>query len=140
MATKSIKSFLGTGWGFPPTFSRDALQVGMLSNEADIQSSLEILLSTRQGERIMLPGYGCNLDEMVFEPMTTTFKTYIKDMIQTAILYYEPRIDVQHISLDETRDAEGVIVVIIEYVVRSTNSRYNFVYPFYKNEGTQVNK
>jgi hypothetical protein len=112
----------------------------MLSDEADIQSSLEILLSTRQGERVMLHKYGCNLDEMVFEPMTTTFKTYIKDMIQTAILYYEPRIDVKKISLDETRDVEGVIVIIIEYVVRSTNSRYNFVYPFYKNEGTQVNK
>ena len=137
---KSGKSFLGTGWGFPPTFGRDTLQVGMLSDEADIQSSLEILLSTRQGERIMLHKYGCNLDEMVFEPMTTTFKTYIKDMIQTAILYYEPRIDVKKISLDETRDVEGVIVIIIEYVVRSTNSRYNFVYPFYKNEGTQVNK
>lgn len=137
---KASKSFLGTGWGFPPAFSRDTLQVGMLSDEADIQSSLEILLSTRQGERIMLHKYGCNLDEMVFEPMTTTFKTYIKDMIQTAILYYEPRIDVKKISLDETRDVEGVIVIIIEYVVRSTNSRYNFVYPFYKNEGTQVNK
>ncbi len=140
MATKQIKSFLGTGWGFPPTFSKNELQAGMLSNEADIQSSLEILLSTRQGERVMLPKYGCNLNEMVFEPMTTTFKTYIKDMIQTAILYYEPRIDVKKIQLDETRDAEGVIVVIIEYVVRSTNSRYNFVYPFYKNEGTQVKK
>lgn len=137
---KTVKSFLGTGWGFPPTFSKQNLQVEMLSDEADIQSSLEILLSTRQGERVMLHKYGCNLDEMVFEPMTTTFKTYIRDMIQTAILYYEPRIDVQKITLDETRDAEGVIVVIIEYVVRSTNSRYNFVYPFYKNEGTQVNK
>lgn len=137
---KAIKSFLGTGWGFPPTFSKAATQIGMLSDEDDIQSSLEILLSTRQGERVMLHKYGCNLDEMVFEPMTTTFKTYIKDMIQTAILYYEPRIDAKKVTLDDSRDAEGVIVVIIEYVVRSTNSRYNFVYPFYKNEGTQVKK
>lgn len=137
---KMFNSFLGTGWGFPPTFGKDTLQVGMLSDEEDIQSSLEILLSTRQGERVMLHKYGCNLDEMVFEPMTTTFKTYIKDMIQTAILYYEPRIDVKKITLDDSRDAEGVILVIIEYVVRSTNSRYNFVYPFYKNEGTQVKK
>ena len=137
---KSFISFLGTGWGFPPTFSKNTLEVGMLSDEEDIQNSLEILLSTRQGERVMLHKYGCNLDEMVFEPMTTTFKTYIKDMIQTAILYYEPRIDVKKITLDDSRDAEGVILVIIEYVVRSTNSRYNFVYPFYKNEGTQVKK
>ncbi len=137
---KTFNSFLGTGWRFPPTFSKDTLQVGMLNNEEDIQSSLEILLSTRKGERVMLHKYGCNLNEMVFEPMTTTFKTYIKDMIQTAILYYEPRIDVKKITLDDSRDAEGVILVMIEYIVRSTNSRYNFVYPFYKNEGTQVIK
>jgi uncharacterized protein len=137
---KVVKSFLGTGWSFPPTFNKAAQEVEMLSDEADIQSSLEILLSTRQGERVMQHKYGCNLDEMVFEPMTTTFKTYIKDMIQTAILYYEARIDVKKIELDDSRDSEGVILVIIEYVVRSTNSRFNFVYPFYKNEGTQVKK
>ena len=137
---KLIKSFLGTGWSFPPTFSKSSQQIEMLSDEADIQSSLEILLVTRRGERVMQHKYGCNLDEMLFEPLTTTFKTYIRDMIQTAILYYEPRIDAKKIELDDSRETEGVVLVIIEYVVRSTNSRFNFVYPFYKNEGTQVNK
>jgi len=37
----------------------------MTSDEADIQQSLQILLSTRRGERVMLPDYGCNLDEML---------------------------------------------------------------------------
>jgi uncharacterized protein len=137
---KLIKSFLGTGWSFPPTFSKASAQVEMLSDETDIQSSLEILLSTRRGERVMQHKYGCNLDEMLFEPLTTTFKTYIQDMIKTAILYFEPRIDAKKIDLDDSREAEGVVLVIIEYVVRSTNSRFNYVYPFYKSEGTQVNK
>jgi len=132
------KSFLGTGWGYPPTFSKQTLQVGMLSDEADIQSSLEILLSTRQGERVMLPGYGCNLDQLVFEPLTTTFKTYIKDLISTAILYYEARITVNKIELDDTGELEGRILISIDYTVRATNSRFNFVYPFYKNEGTEL--
>jgi phage baseplate assembly protein W len=137
---KLIKSFLGTGWSFPPTFNKAGKEVEMLNDEADIQSSLEILLSTRPGERVMQHKYGCNLDEMVFEPLTTTFKTYIKDLITTAILYYEPRVEAKKIELDDSRESEGVILVIIEYVTRSTNSRFNFVYPFYKNEGTQVNK
>ena len=131
-----IKSFLGTGWGFPPSFSKTAEPLGMLSNEMDIQSSLEILLSTRQGERVMRQDYGCNLDELVFEPLTTTFKTYIKDLIATAILYYEPRIDVNKIELDNTGELDGRILISIEYTVRSTNSRFNFVFPFYKTEGT----
>jgi phage baseplate assembly protein W len=131
-------SFLGTGWSFPPTFDSVSKAVSMTSDEADIQLSLQILLSTSKGERVMVPDYGCNLDEMLFEPMSTTFKTYISEMIKTSILYYEARIDLNSVQVDDSRDAEGIILLIINYTVRSTNSRFNFVYPFYKNEGTEL--
>ena len=133
------KSFLGTGWGFPPEFNITSSNVEMLSDAEDIQSSLEILLSTKPGERVMLPRYGCNLDEMIFEPLTTTFKTYMKDLISTAILYFETRIDVNRIELDDTGELEGRILISIDYTIRATNSRFNFVYPFYKKEGTEIN-
>lgn len=136
METK--KSFLGTGWGFPPQFDNTLSAVNMISDVEDINSSLGILLSTRQGERVMQPTYGCNLDELVFEPLTTTFKTYIKDLIATAILYYEPRIDVNRIELDDSEELQGKVLITVEYTVRSTNSRFNFVYPYYKTEGTEV--
>ena len=135
---KVIKSFLGTGWNFPPAFSSAVPGPAMISDEDDIRSSLEILLTTRQGERVMRPDYGCNLDELVFEPLTTTFKTYIKDLIATAILYYEPRIDVDKIELDDTGELEGKILIIIEYKIKSTNSRFNFVFPFYRREATDL--
>lgn len=135
---KIIKSFLGTGWGFPPAFSNIATEVEMISDEEDIKSSLEILLTTRPGERVMRPDYGCNLDELVFEPLTTTFKTYIKDLISTAILYYEPRIEVNSIDLDDTGELEGRILIVIDYTVSATNTRFNFVFPFYKNEATDL--
>jgi uncharacterized protein len=131
-------SFLGTGWGFPPTFDSSTDTVVMTSDEADIHQSLQILLATRQGERVMVPDYGCNLDEMVFEPMTTTFKTYISEMIQTAILFYEPRIDLNTVQVDDSQETEGVILLILNYTIRTTNSRFNFVYPYYKNEGTEI--
>jgi len=131
--------FLGTGWGFPPTFDNTTNKVVMTSDEADIQLSLQILLSTRKGERVMLPDYGCNLNEMLFEPMNATFKSYISEMIRTAILYYEARIDLNSLLIDDSQDAEGVIIINISYTVRTTNSRFNFVYPFYKREGTELN-
>ncbi len=110
----------------------------MLSDEEDIKSSLGILLTTRPGERVMRPDYGCNLDELVFEPLTTTFKTYIKDLIATAILYYEPRIEVNSIEMDDTGELEGRILITIDYTISATNTRFNFVFPFYKNEGTDL--
>jgi phage baseplate assembly protein W len=131
-------SFLGTGWGFPPSFDNATKSMVMTSDEADIQLSLQILLATRKGERVMQPDYGCNLDEMVFEPMTTTFKTYISEMVKTAILYYEARIDLYSVQVDDSQETNGVILLIISYTVRTTNSRFNFVYPYYKNEGTEI--
>jgi uncharacterized Zn-binding protein involved in type VI secretion len=63
-------SFLGTGWSFPPTFDRDSGQVEMVSDLADIEQSLDILLSTSLGERVMVPDYGCNLDDYMFESLS----------------------------------------------------------------------
>ena len=132
------KSFLGTGWGFPPEFNKENRAVKMLTDEADIKSSLEILLSTRLGERIMVPGYGCNLDELMFKPLNLTLKTFVVDLIKTAILYHEPRIDVTKINIDPTNELEGVLLINLDYTVRNTNSRKNMVYPFYKAEGNEL--
>jgi hypothetical protein len=60
------RPFLGRGWTFPPEFDPVLPGVKMLEEETDIASSLELLLSTRPGERVMLPEYGCNLEELVF--------------------------------------------------------------------------
>ena len=97
-------SFLGTGWSFPPAFNKATATVELTSDELDIQRSLQILLSTKKGERVMQPDYGCNLDEMLFEPMTTTFKTYIREMVRTAILYYEGRINLNSVVVDDSRE------------------------------------
>ncbi len=132
------RPFLGRGWSFPPEFDRQAKAVVMLEEEADIESSLHILLSTRLGERVMLPTYGCNMDSLVFEAMNLTLLTYMKDLVENAILYHEPRIDLDKVVIDTTRQTEGLLLIEIIYTVRTTNSRYNYVYPFYLNEGTNL--
>ncbi len=132
-------NFLGRGWSFPPTFNLEVSGVEMLEQEADIASSLEILLSTVPGERVMLPEFGCNLEDLLFENLDTTTKTLMTDIIETAILYFEPRIDLEKVSLDSSRELEGVVLIELIYRVRSTNSRFNFVFPFYKQEGTDIN-
>jgi phage baseplate assembly protein W len=60
------------------------------------------------------------------------------DLIKTAILYHEPRIDVDKINIDPTNETEGVLLIIIDYTIRTTNSRKNMVYPFYKGEGNEL--
>ena len=136
---KSKIPFLGTGWSFPPEFKINQKEIKMISDEEDIESSLYILLSTRLGERVMLPEYGCNLDELLFEGLNRTLITYVTDLIETAILYHEPRIEVISIDISETDPLEGKLIIEIDYRIRVTNTRRNMVFPFYKEEGTDLN-
>ena len=135
---KSKGSFLGRGWSFPPQFSKSSKSVELVADEEDIRQSLSILLSTSIGERIMQPDYGCDLGFMLFDKLTTTTETSIKDLIETAILYHEPRIDLENVTLRPDGDQDGMILIDIDYTIRSTNTRNNMVYPYYFNEGTDV--
>ncbi|WP_343671757.1 GPW/gp25 family protein [Chitinophaga sp.] len=132
-----VNSFLGRGWSFPPTFNQQTGAVELVSDYEDIQESLNILLSTSLGERVMQPKYGCNLNDYLFEPLSSSMIGYIKDRVQTAILLYEPRIIAG--KIDVTADSsfdliEGRFTISIEYTVPGTNSRFNYVYDYYKNE------
>lgn len=130
-------AFLGTGWSFPPEFSPQLGEVIMSSDEQDIQESLSIILSTKLGERVMLPIFGCNLDDLLFENLDLTTKTLAIERINDAILYYEPRINVLSVFINESRELEGVLLINVDYQIRATNSRMNMVYPFYKIEATE---
>jgi phage baseplate assembly protein W len=132
--------FLGTGWAFPPTFNKSIGTVEMVSDEEDIRQSLHILLSTSLGERVMQPDYGCNLNDYVFEGLNSTTIGYIKERVANSILYYEPRIVVERIevtSAGSVDNLEGRFLIDLTYSIPGTNSRFNYVYDFYKNEAVK---
>lgn len=128
-------AFLGRGWSFPPSFDKNTEEVDMTEGTEDIEGSLRILLSTALGERVMQPKFGCNLNDMIFESLDTSLQTEMKNRVETALLYFEPRIDVRTIELITENEIDGKILISIDYVVRSTNSRSNLVFPFYISEG-----
>ena len=130
--------FLGKGWAFPPAFDREAQTVAMVTAEEDIRESLYILLSTIPGERVMLPEYGCLLHEHVFDLMGETLFTHLKGLIEHAILYFEPRITIENITIAGEDGREGQLTILLEYKIIQTNARNNMVIPFYLKEGTLV--
>ena len=107
-------SYLGKGWSFPPSFNKQENKISMVVNEEDVKQSLQILLSTKPGERIMQPTFGCNLDIMVFEPMTTSLITYVKDLVKKAILFHEARINVNKIDISTQEINSGLILIDID--------------------------
>jgi len=127
-------SFLGTGWGFPPQFTKGGADLNLVSGTEDIQQSLEILLSTQAGERVMQEEFGCDLNRILFEEMDQSLVNTLSSLISDAILYYEPRITLDNLDVSESDSQQGLLLIQIQYTVRSTNSRFNLVYPFYINE------
>ena len=130
--------FLGKGWSFPPTFDLIERSVTMVEDEVDIQQSLDVLLSTSLGERVLRSDFGCGINTMPFENITTTLLTKMERIIEKAILKYEPRIQLDAVFFTKTNAVEGVLYIQIEYTIRSTNSRLNYVYPFYIKEGSHI--
>jgi len=128
--------FLGTGWKFPPVFSRESAAVEMVSAAEDIRESLWILLSTSPGERVMVPEFGCALWRMVFERLDRTTITEMEELVRRAILKWEPRVDVDAVTVAADPGVGGLVHIDVAYTVRHINTRSNLVFPFYINEAT----
>ena len=137
MQQKIDRSFLGTGWGFPPTFRREWYGVEMLSDKEDIESSIHIILSTVTGERVMLATFGCNLQPHVFDQMTPPNIAMIQKIVFEALVFHEPRIIVGELTSTPDHN-RGVLQIDIPYTITTTNTRYNYVYPFYMSEATNI--
>jgi len=127
-------AFLGVGWAFPLALAADG-SVATAAYEEDVRQSVLIILGTRRGERVMRPDFGAGLEDFVFEPMSVATQEAMKKRVQDSLIEWEPRIDVLAVDVRSDAPALGRLLVDLSYRVRSTNTHYNLVYPFYLEEG-----
>lgn len=130
----SDQGFLGQGWAFPPQFSLGGNRVTLSAGADDIRQSLQILFSTQLGERTMQDGFGADLNTVLFEEVDQALINTLTRLMSDAILYHEPRISLDRLDVSESDSQQGLLLISMDYTIRSTNSRYNMVYPFYLNE------
>lgn len=129
-------TFLGSGWSFPPTFHSKGATVGLVAEERDVQQSIQIILGTNPGERPMNLDFGCNLREFVFEEVDRSLLTRIRDRVTRALEAHEPRITDIAVDVDRDDGDHTLLLVAISYRLRTSNSRFNLVYPFFQQEAT----
>jgi phage baseplate assembly protein W len=133
-----LKSFLGTGWSFPPSFSQDGKQAQLSTEQEDIEQSIKIILSTLPGERLMRPEFGCGINNFVYEKHDSAFINGLNHIIDKALLNFEPRINFIEAVVLEREDLDGVLHIEVSYDIIITNTRHNLVFPFYLLEGTNL--
>jgi phage baseplate assembly protein W len=127
-------TFLGTGWTFPPAFTSRGADVETVSGAEDIRQSLEILFGTAPGERVLQEDFGSDLSRYLFEEIDRDLIQNLTSLISDAILYHEPRIHLNDLEISEAEAEAGLLLIQLDFTVRSTNSRFNMVYPFYLSE------
>ena len=129
------KEFLGVGWKFPVEVDKTTGRIKTSSYEEDIKESIRIIMMTRKGERMMMPEFGCGIQDCIFETMETSSLARMEQEIMHALIRWEPRIIEPRVHVEQDKNEEGRLNIYVNYVVRSTNNPYNLVYPYYINEG-----
>lgn len=130
----SDPGFLGRGWAFPVVAARDG-GIAFVSGEVSIEQGLNIVLGTSPGERVMRPEFGCGIWELVMEPNTAQLHGRLQTRVRQALTRWEPRIDVLDVQVAAPPEQKNVLLIRIDYRVRSNNAAYNLVYPFFLQEG-----
>ena len=125
--------FLGVGWSFPVEVDADG-RIHLAQYEESIRQAIWIILSTARGERMMRPDFGCGIHNLVFAVNSAETAGRVANEVREALLYWEPRIDVLDVGVTPG-DTGDVLLIQIDYRVRTTNSRFNLVYPFYLEKG-----
>jgi uncharacterized protein len=123
--------FLGTGWAFPPAFDGPGCGVAMVQGADDVHEALRILFATNPGERAMRPAWGGGLRRMVFEHLDQSTLAGLRDAVEQAVRFHEPRVRLERVDIVPEEALEGVLRLALHYELRSTHTRHNLVLPFY---------
>lgn len=105
-------ALFGRGIAFPPRVTSDG-RVAWSEGETNVRESIRIILLTDQRERLRLPEFGGGLSRFLFEPNTATTRQLILSRVERALSEWEPRINVQSVTVDpDPEDREAAIVTI----------------------------
>jgi uncharacterized protein len=135
--TFDAKTYLGSGLSFP--LRTDARgKIMLTSGGQDIEEAIRIILSTRPGERVMRPRFGCRAHELLFEPRNPTTISLLQEYVYEALRIWEPRIEL--ISVDVVIDGaqDGALLANIQYEIKATHDTRSIVYPFFIEEEAEI--
>ena len=127
-------AFVGRGWRFPiKVNARGGLD---WSDGPDrVRDAIWLIIGTALGERVMRPTFGAGVQDYVFQPNSAVTRAALSDAVKQALLKWEPRIELDRVSVDPVPGERSQVMATIAYRLRTTNELFNIVYPFYLAEG-----
>lgn len=100
-------------------------QLKLVENAAAVLTSIDNILRTAPGERVMLPQFGSNLRGMVFESITPTLMKYLSRQVKDVIEAWDDRVTVQEVELRADPDKSMVSVTIL-FIIRGYSNVFEY--------------
>ncbi len=129
-----MSNFIGQGWSFPPKPDGRG-GIGQVSDEDKIAQAVRIILGTAVGERVMRPTFGSRLHELIFAPTNPQTLGLAELYVKEALLFWEPRIELQEVKASVDPEHQNVLLIHIKYRIKATHDERSLVYPFYRIPG-----
>lgn len=124
------QEFIGAGWAFPLRTDQTG-RIALVTDEREVEESIRLILATSPGERPMRPEFGCAVHDYVFAPADASTAGDIAYAVRVSLERWEPRIDLEGVSVRFDAVDDGVLYIDVHYSVRGTNDPRNLVFPFY---------
>jgi len=114
----------GQGIAFPPRLTSNG-QWAWSTGAQNIQESIQIILQTELGERLMLASFGAGLGQFWFEPNTTATRRLIQERVENALRLWEPRIQLQNVQVEADPTNAQQVLIAIAYELVATGTQEN---------------
>ena len=109
--------------------------IAMNALEDHVRQSILLILQTAKGERVMRPDFGARLRDLTFEPLNQATISLAQHYVQEALTRFEPRIEILNVEMRCQPNSRIDLLIHLQYRVRSTDTTFNLVYPFYIERG-----
>jgi phage baseplate assembly protein W len=96
-------------------------RLSLVNGDASVRQAILILLTTRPGERVMRPEYGCALHTLAFSPNDDTTAGLAIHYVRQALERWEPRVQILHLEAGRHPDQVEVLDVALQYRVLASN-------------------
>ncbi len=104
----------GRGIAFPPRLGADG-RLAWSDGPQNVRESIQVILLTRLGERLLLGEFGTTLPDLLFEPNTVATRRLVQEHITIALKQWEPRVRVQSIEVEQDPGEPRAATATIHY-------------------------
>ena len=109
------------GTSFPPRVGPDGA-IAWSSGDDNLRECVRVILMTDKNERMMLPEFGANLGRFLFAENTASTHRLIEEAVVQSVGRWEPRVLVQDVHVESSRQQPDLAVVTVHYLSLETGA------------------